>query len=311
MASQSLEQAKFYCLFVLFEKTCSGIPIPWFYRRPSINNAIEKPKKKVPRNLILKWTEHCLIEFRSDPSLAEFQQWLELQSQIYDKVNWENPMRNTFPNSKNFGSSSINPSTAYRNYTSQPLNSVVVNQDRNQSVNCNRVCSRCQPILPRRNSTQTDLAKNAKVITVSLSSFVLCPPSERYSIVSKNTLYTNCLSNKHHKQTCPSTKRSQVCSGFHHTTLHDTAKQIKCPTAAFSTETAQKHHPIVSSNNKTVVENSINNSPTKGLQNKNSNSRYGQSFNGQNQTNPQRRNLNESSTNQTLSINQSPDAPKN
>ena len=93
--------------------------------------------------------------------------------------------------------------------------------------------------------------------------------------------------------------------------MHDLAKQIKRPTAAFSTENAQKHQPTVSSNNKTAVENTINSSQTNGLQNKNSNSRYGQSFNGQNQTNPQRRNLIGSSTNQSFSINQSPVAPKN
>ena len=93
--------------------------------------------------------------------------------------------------------------------------------------------------------------------------------------------------------------------------MHDPAKQIKRPTADFSTENAQKHQPTVSSNNKTVVENTINNSQRKDLPNKNSNSRYGQSFNGQNQTNPQRRNLNGSSNNQSFSINQSPDAPKN
>ena len=224
-------------------------------------------------------------------------------------------MRNTFPNSKKFGSSNFNPSTAYRNYTSQPLNSLVVNQDRNQkhqlqqslqpqstnsspkSFHANRSCEKCESI---------------HSLAVCLE-YQLCPPSERYSLVSKNSFCTNCLSNKHHKQTCPSTKRCQlnkVYSGFHYTTLHNPAKQIKLPTAAFSTENAQKHQPTLSSHNKTAVENTINISQTKGLQNKNSNSRYGQSFNGQNQTNSQRRNLNGSSTNQSFSINQSPDAPK-
>ena len=163
-----------------------------------------------------------------------------------------------------------------------------------KSFNANRSCEKC---------------KSNHSLAVC-PEYQLCPPSERYSIVSKNSLCTNCLSNKHHKQTCPSTKRCQVCSGFHHTTLHDPAKQIKRPTAAFSTEKAQKPQPTVSSNNKTAVEDTINNSQTKGLQNKNSNSRYGQSFNVQNQTNPQRRNLNGSSTNQSFSINQSPDEPK-
>ena len=60
-------------------------------------------------------------------------------------------------------------------------------------------------------------------------------PDQRYDIVSKNSLCSNCLSNKHFKQPCPSTKRCQTCKGFHHTTLHDPSKQVKRPTAAFST----------------------------------------------------------------------------
>ena len=232
---------------------------------------LKEVKEKVPHNFILKWTEHCLTEFRSDPSLAEFQQWLELQAQVYDKINRENPMINTFPNSKRFGSSNFNASTVYRNYTSQSLTSLVVNQDRNhkhqlqqslqpqsansspKSLNANRSCEKCK-------------SNHSLVVCPECQ---LCPPSERYSIVSKNSFCTNCLSNKQHKQTGPSIKRCQVCSGFHHTTLHDPAKQIKRPTAAFSTENAQKHQPTVSSSNKTAAENTINNSQTKGLQDKN------------------------------------------
>ena len=166
-----------------------------------------------------------------------------------------------------------------------------------KSFNANKSCEKCK--------SNHSLA--------ACPAYQLFPPSESYSIVVKNSLCATCLSNKHHKQTCPSTKRCQVCSGFHHTTLHDSAKQIKRPTAVFSTENAQKNQPTVSSNNKTAVENTIKNSQSKakGKQNKNSNSRYGQSFNGQNQTNPQRRNLNRSSNNQYFSINQSPDATKN
>ena len=47
---------------------------------------IKKAKEKTPHHLVLKWTEHCLTELSSDPTLVDFQQWLELQAQIYDKV---------------------------------------------------------------------------------------------------------------------------------------------------------------------------------------------------------------------------------
>ena len=128
---------------------------------------LKKAKEKVPHNFILKWTEHCLTEFRSDPSIAELQQLLELQAQVYDKVNRENPMRNLIPNSKKIGSSNFNASTAYRNYTSQPLNSLVVNQDRNQK---HQLQQSPQPqstnSSPKSFNVQTYLAKNAKVIWI-------------------------------------------------------------------------------------------------------------------------------------------------
>ena len=74
-------------------------------------------------------------------------------------------MRNTISSSKNFGNSNFVANTAYRNCTSQPLNSLVVNQERNQSINWDKICSSSQPILLRRVSTRTDLVKNSKANT--------------------------------------------------------------------------------------------------------------------------------------------------
>ena len=50
-------------------------------------------KEKTPHHLVLKWTEHCLTELRSDPTLVDIQQWLELQAQIYGKVSRESNQR--------------------------------------------------------------------------------------------------------------------------------------------------------------------------------------------------------------------------
>ena len=54
---------------------------------------IKKAKEKTPHHLVLKWTEHCLTELSSDPTLVDFQQWLEIQAQIYDKVSRESNQR--------------------------------------------------------------------------------------------------------------------------------------------------------------------------------------------------------------------------
>ena len=54
---------------------------------------IRKAKEKTPHLLVLKWTEHCLTELSSDPTLVDFQQWLELQAQNYYKVSRESNQR--------------------------------------------------------------------------------------------------------------------------------------------------------------------------------------------------------------------------
>ena len=79
-----------------------------------------------------------------------------------------------------------------------------------------------------------------------------CSPSQRFDIYSENNLCSNCLSNKHKKQICPSAKRCQTCSGCQHTKLlHDPGKIIKRPPTAFATSnststnvTNQENQPV-------------------------------------------------------------------
>ena len=99
----------------------------------------------------------------------------------------------------------------------------------------NRSCKKCRG--NHKLATCTDYQK--------------CSPSQRFDIASKSNLCSNCFSNKHKKQYCPSTKRCQTCSGYHHTTLHDPAKIIKRPPAAFATSnstgtnvTNQENQPV-------------------------------------------------------------------
>ena len=54
---------------------------------------VKKAKEKTPHQFVLKRTEHCLTEPSSDPMSVDFQQWLQLQAQIYVKVIRESNQR--------------------------------------------------------------------------------------------------------------------------------------------------------------------------------------------------------------------------
>ena len=114
------------------------------------------------------------------------------------------------------------------------------------------------------------------------------------------------MSNKHHKQPCPSQNRCQVCSGFHHTVFHDAAKQIKRPTAFFSTEVFSGSNPTASTSSKasrktpntSQQKNQIKKAPTAVMAKRSP-------------QNVQRRNLNIKAINQSFSFNQRSETQKN
>ena len=269
---------------------------------------IKKAKEKTPHHLVLKWTEHCLTELNSDPTLVDFQQWLGLQAQIYDKVSRESNQRTISSQASKFVNSNNPQTKQYNGNLSVSVNNASAENSRkqwnfgpqqkqpsisqnvpNKTFNTKRSCEKCK----QEHSIAT------------CPEYQLCSPSDRYNLVSQNNLCTNCLSNKHHKQSCPSQKRCQVCSGFHHTTLHDPAKQIKRPTAAFSTEVFSGNNPTASSSSKASSQTPNTSSQQKSQTNKAPNSRYGQTFNNQSQQNVQRRNLNGNAIRETHSIDHS------
>ena len=252
---------------------------------------IKKAKEKRPHHLALKRTELCLTELSSDPILVDLQQWLELQAQIYDKVSRESNQRtissqaSKFVNSNNLQTkpyksnlpSSVNNASAensrkHWNFAPQRKQPSVSQNVPNKTFNTKRSCEKCK----QEHSIAT------------CPEYQLCSPGDRYNLVSQSNLCTNCLSNKHHKQSCPSQKRCQVCSGFHHTTLHDPAKQIKRPTAAFSIEVVSGSNPTASSISNDSSQNPNTSSQQKIQTNKAPNSRYGQTFNNQSHQNVQR-----------------------
>ena len=141
-------------------------------------------------------------------------QRLELQAQIYDKVSRESNQRtissqaSKFVNSNNLqtkqfisnlsvsiNSASPENSEKHRNFALQQKQPSTSQNVPNKTFNTKRSCENCKQ----------------KHSIVTCPEYQCCSPGDRYTIVSK----TN-LSNKHHKKSCPSQNRCQVCSGFHH-----------------------------------------------------------------------------------------------
>ena len=167
------------------------------------------------------------------------------------------------------------------------------------------------PFPPRKDADQSnkpcEKCKGSHILA-TCPEYQKCAPDQRYDIVSKNNLCSNCLSNKHFKQSCPSTKRCQTCKGFHQTTLHDASKQVKRPTAAFSTSNpSQPTQNLASPQTQPSVQQQNQNKSTDNVgSTKSQQTGYGQSLSGKRQSqlqNIQRARLNASNPTQNFSIN--------
>ena len=197
---------------------------------------------------------------------------------MYDKINRENfkqndLRRNNFNNSGNLNTSDNHArilSTQNSGFPAQPTN-------RSQSTTISSsgtVQPPCAPPFPPLNNGNQPKRSCEKCrgnhILATCPKYQKCSPRQRFDIVSK--------SNKYEKQNCPSSKRCQTCSGYHHTTLHDPGKIIKRPPAAFANSkstdtnvTNQENQPV-----KQHFEPGINSNAS--VSSKSQKSRYGQSF---------------------------------
>ena len=204
---------------------------------------MKKAKEKVPHNILLKWTEHTVTSIQTTATLVEFQKRVEVQAHVYDKINRENFQQNNLRRNNFSISGNLNNSVNHsRNLNTQnlgfPAQPTSLNQSTAISSSGNVKPTSAPPFQPLNNSNQPKRSCEkcrGNHILATCPDYQQCSPNQRFDIVSKSNLCSNCLSNKHKKQNCPSTKRCQTCSGYHHTTLHDPVKIIKRPPAAFAT----------------------------------------------------------------------------
>ena len=235
---------------------------------------------------------------------------------MYDKINRENFQQNNLHrnNFNNSGNSNVSDNHA-RSLSTQISGSPAQPTNRNQSTtisSSDAVKPRRAPAFPPLNNVNQPKRScencRGNHILATCPDYQKCSPSQRFDIVSKSNLCSNCLSNKYKKQNFPSTKRCQTCSGYHHTTLHDPGKIIKRPPAAFATSNSTGSN-VTNQEDQPVKEqyeqgNNINTS----ISSKSQKSRYGQSFANKNQNQFQRANLNNANPN--FSVNHLQSTPK-
>ena len=199
-------------------------------------------------------------------------------------------------------------STQSLGFRAQPTNR---NQSTTISSSSTVKAPSAPPFPPPNNANQSKRSCekcSGNHIPASCPDYRKCSPSQRFDIVSKSNLCSNCFSNKHMKQNCPSTKRCQTCMGYHHTTLHDPDKIIKQLPAAFATNNSRGTNDTNQENQLVKQQYEPGCISNASVSSKSQKSRYGQSFANKNQNQIQRANLNNS--NQNFSANHLQSTPK-
>ena len=75
---------------------------------------MKKAKEKIPLNILIKWTEYTITSIGNKPTVSDFRKWLEVQAQVYDKINREN-VNKPFNNWNTFGQNNNNISRINNN----------------------------------------------------------------------------------------------------------------------------------------------------------------------------------------------------
>ena len=135
-----------------------------------------------------------------------------------------------------------------------------------------------------------------------------CSASQQFDIVSRSNLCSNCLSNKHREQNCPSTKRCLTCSGYTHKTLHVPGKIVKRPPAAFVTNNSTGTNFINQENQLIKEQSGSRSNSNASVSSKSQKSRNRQSFAKKTQNQMHSANLN--NCNQYFNVNHLQSTPK-
>ena len=159
---------------------------------------MEKGKEKIPHDILIKWTEYTITSIGNQPTVSDFQKWLEVQAQEYNKISREN-VNKPFNIWNTFGQNNNNISRINNNNDNR--NSNAMNQFSKKSQNNwkqNSLHSNCPanqygqpPFLSRKDADQSNKScekcKGSQILA-TCPEYQKCAPDLRYDIVSKNNL---------------------------------------------------------------------------------------------------------------------------
>ena len=132
-------------------------------------------KDKLPKQLLVKWTEYTIQKAIAKPSLLHFQSWLELQTAVYDKLN--------LPSSSKTHASSFKPKSDSGDSSSRDTNRNSTTQRKHPPS-----CPFC----------------NLEHYASSCPKYRNATPKQRFNFVRNHNLCLNCLGKDHMKSSCPS-----------------------------------------------------------------------------------------------------------
>ena len=144
----------------------------------------------------MEYTEYTLTSTVNQPTVYDFQKWLEVQAQEHDKINREN-VHKTFDNKNTLGHNKNNISRANNNTDNRNNNDTnhfptnALNNWKKISLNSNCPANHdSQPLFPPRKDTHQpnracEKCKGSHVLATSFE-YQKCSPVHRYEIASKN-----------------------------------------------------------------------------------------------------------------------------
>ena len=161
LANKPPEQAIFFLFFS--PKKC--FQYLGFIADPQSKTLPKKSEREGSTQTNFKLDEECPTDLQLDTSLADSQQWLMVLIQFNDKVNRENPLRNTPPVSKKYGIPNSHANTSYRNNSRKLSIAQLSTLKTNRNFYRNRIGKQNQYTLLQRISLLPDRGKNANAIT--------------------------------------------------------------------------------------------------------------------------------------------------